>query len=1320
VPAQGTQTGRSADVEKKLAAKKKPAKKYTLPSAAPRGDAPQTRKQDFAKAEAHKQTPSYRHAIRTAYRNADEAYREHHIQAIIDHTRAGGAELGRAAQQRRYFGAPGQHLSAEDYAVIQTLLHRDRRDAMFMRGHAMGDRQTKLIDRFKDADQYRAALKEAFAHRPVPKSVKAHDVDLYEADRDKLLAAGFKPEGVLDKIAAAPGRYGYGALVSGFAVADATAHDPVGVPLKTAKQGVLAVTSIPGGLYDLATDPVHTVKEGVKAFGERSTMPYDERVKLIRKEGGFDFASDAAVVLGGASSATRLLRHGKGVSRAELRVSGGTALQQRGSHGLIVQAAQNALDRKRGAALERELAEAERTGAGMDAVRREAALANRKAGRIVEVVGPGNKIRQRRGVAKLRGRGVHRLRADQGRRIKAARQEINRLDKHEKRALWYAAVLGVKTADQARELLPRLAEKIKAYRKEHGIQVKGGLKRSDMLPDIEAILKNPEAHFTGKLSDVVEALRPDSLRAGREDPSFTAETAVRRRYSPQADLLDVAQGAIPGRDIKLKNGGDAYKVLGLTRDASQVEVKAAYNRLAREFHPDVNKSPDAGNRMKAINEAYEALGGEPNRAHYNPDETNLQHAQRVAAEARVRGLSTPLYFRSERHVGPRDFAAYALGGGRGAMKADKRYQGKNLIAGLQDTSGEAYLTGLARNIKRKHSWKLAADILDAHAIKSLAPSVGLPLKALRAKAVEDGVDLSSVAFVNLGVFRRAAQRIDDDHHAEDVGLPEEFNARQIGDALNEAAVDGDTLPPDHLAQTHGWQAVPITVMRELEAQTRPSSAAARMLLDIPKAKASRAILLAGNVPWLAFQVAGNAAMATAATGGRALNPANWVGAARLWRELNHHERDEVNSILGLDVTGSDSHQTKLGAAVSGGGRPAALVNAYRTFKAHPVFHTGVAKGRGPSVSSLNLFEAMARADRGQTNVFRAVAGFSKMKKQVVREMGKNMSKADRAQLKITSILMKPPGEQFRALIKDKQALEQMAESVADFMGDYTSLTSFERRVLGRATMFYPYTRYSLKLLFWTMPTRHPAVLSVLAELGQLRADELEKLFGSDQLPWNAGTIYFGHDGNVRSIDLKRAHPALNALLSAAGAENPGQLVGILPPYVGWAVDQATHRNNFKDKDWTVLGRAAGFGMKHKDFSVETRSRILLNSAISLYFPKREVEKLVSGGQPLGDDSLLWDLRPTHYKGTTKVAKLKAQVAEKHAAFEAANESLIGDLIPLLPQPDDSTDPQVLAREKRIKKLEARTGKQPRGYNFDGSSRKKSYFRPRSGGGYDFD
>ena len=62
---------------------------------------------------------------------------------------------------------------------------------------------------------------------------------------------------------------------------------------------------------------------------------------------------------------------------------------------------------------------------------------------------------------------------------------------------------------------------------------------------------------------------------------------------------------------------DYYEVLGVSRNASGDELKSAFRRLARQYHPDVNNSPDAEERFKEINEAYAVLSDADRRAAYD-------------------------------------------------------------------------------------------------------------------------------------------------------------------------------------------------------------------------------------------------------------------------------------------------------------------------------------------------------------------------------------------------------------------------------------------------------------------------------------------------------------------------------------------------------------------------------------------------------------------------------------------------------------------------------------------------------------------------------
>ncbi len=72
---------------------------------------------------------------------------------------------------------------------------------------------------------------------------------------------------------------------------------------------------------------------------------------------------------------------------------------------------------------------------------------------------------------------------------------------------------------------------------------------------------------------------------------------------------------------------DYYKIMGLKRDASQDDIKRAHRKLARKYHPDVSKEPDAETKFKEAGEAYEVLKDPQKRAAYDRLGPNLKAGQ---------------------------------------------------------------------------------------------------------------------------------------------------------------------------------------------------------------------------------------------------------------------------------------------------------------------------------------------------------------------------------------------------------------------------------------------------------------------------------------------------------------------------------------------------------------------------------------------------------------------------------------------------------------------------------------------------------------------
>lgn len=62
---------------------------------------------------------------------------------------------------------------------------------------------------------------------------------------------------------------------------------------------------------------------------------------------------------------------------------------------------------------------------------------------------------------------------------------------------------------------------------------------------------------------------------------------------------------------------DYYEVLGVNKNSSEEEIKKAYRKLARQYHPDVNKEPDAETKFKEVKEAYDTLSDSQKKARYD-------------------------------------------------------------------------------------------------------------------------------------------------------------------------------------------------------------------------------------------------------------------------------------------------------------------------------------------------------------------------------------------------------------------------------------------------------------------------------------------------------------------------------------------------------------------------------------------------------------------------------------------------------------------------------------------------------------------------------
>ncbi|ONH27798.1 DnaJ C-terminal domain-containing protein [Pseudofrankia asymbiotica] len=138
---------------------------------------------------------------------------------------------------------------------------------------------------------------------------------------------------------------------------------------------------------------------------------------------------------------------------------------------------------------------------------------------------------------------------------------------------------------------------------------------------------------------------------------------------------------------------DYYEALGVSRDATTEEIQQAYRKLARRYHPDVNKDPAAEERFKEINDAYQALSDPKTRARYDrfgPDFRRIpeDYEERVAAGAGA-GFGGAGF-------GGAGFEGAGFGGGRGGSGQRVRVTpgfGGGGGGGFEDLFGDLFGAG---------------------------------------------------------------------------------------------------------------------------------------------------------------------------------------------------------------------------------------------------------------------------------------------------------------------------------------------------------------------------------------------------------------------------------------------------------------------------------------------------------------------------------------------------------------------------------------------------------------------------------------------------
>ncbi|WP_242118930.1 DnaJ C-terminal domain-containing protein [Aestuariivivens sediminicola] len=141
---------------------------------------------------------------------------------------------------------------------------------------------------------------------------------------------------------------------------------------------------------------------------------------------------------------------------------------------------------------------------------------------------------------------------------------------------------------------------------------------------------------------------------------------------------------------------DYYKVLGLSKSASDNDIKKAYRKLARKYHPDLNPNDTlAEKKFKEINEAHEVLSNPENRKKYDQYGEHWRHAEEIEKEQQ-RSHYQKRYQADDRSYTETDFSDFFehMFGGRttGGREGQVKYRGQDFNAKLQLNLKDVYTT----------------------------------------------------------------------------------------------------------------------------------------------------------------------------------------------------------------------------------------------------------------------------------------------------------------------------------------------------------------------------------------------------------------------------------------------------------------------------------------------------------------------------------------------------------------------------------------------------------------------------------------------------
>jgi hypothetical protein len=729
------------------------------------------------------------------------------------------------------------------------------------------------------------------------------------------------------------------------------------------------------------------------------------------------------------------------------------------------------------------------------------------------------------------------------------------------------------------------------------------------------------------------------------------------------------------------------------------------------------------------------------RLTYSEDETSIDPGYNISAAAveeferlrQVEGLREPGYFPSEAYHDSHHADYVATNTGR-AVSPSRQYTGKLWRLGFGATQPEALAHSVAHAIKVRWQYPLVANTMarySHHEVYIAGPNrftrdggpgfvniedpgellsrLGArnPMQAKRLlEEILDaaGRDRKRVGFVNPRIVRSNwteaeargetvlrdteadAQRMHDGGDLDEDNLmrDEGTGADRVEGDLSRAVRTWDTLTPEDI-MAGGWRLVDAKdgfidkgAFQEIVSSMERSGKGMRQW-DILKGKQSRLMLGFFNLSWLQFQVAANALATTMSMGPRMIP--RLIQEQIWWHNLTPEQRKQFEIETGRARPEVANRQPRLGAtAKEMSGPMRRMYGWWNGMKSHPAYDFG---------ARLNPISFLMGLDSRNNFWWGRKVFFDEAARQRIIRMNDNAHHLTRLHNGLSNIWLLKPNEQLRFVFENRKDIEEVTRRTNQMLGDYARYTNFERKVLGRTVMFYGFLRYSLRFTFFTMPTRHPMMTALLANLSRLNVEEIRQFLGGDEMPWGLGKLYYTRGGKLRSVDLARMNPALNQMtqLFTGGKLKPTQALGLLPPVVGIPIEWMFGIDYFTGKAFTADGMAPGAAVATRPGALDPW--VGLNQVLGLMAPYRAAEKAFGPTTPQTDASILM-LHPDEI--VYKDPKIRASMAveqmkhPKARGLDALAEQQLPLILAVLGKSPPSRDKEI-AESIRMREME---------------------------------